>query len=598
MSKQRALLFIIDPAAPSDEAASYLLDALSSQCDVLAVIGKTPRKTARNAAGAKVGPTVDLECEAPGLIEAVARFRRDAAPESYASYDELVVASSSLLGPLSDITDVFAQLDSLEAPVRTLVRAGAELDIDLPMDWLSIDISLLSEGRLWEPVADEESSDQLRIFLRRALACGLTYAWAYPHTDKDVLLRSDRAGLPLLPWALFTADPLLLERWATSAAKDYQGVVRSGYPGQVFWSHLLHAAAPQTWYTNLALLDIVPARACGQGAVRPSSSRTAAIVHIYYTDMVDELLRYAGNLPDPVSLIVTTDTDSKKAAIEAMLGRQDRFTDWEVRVVQTNRGRDISAFLLDCADILRDPRFDVIVKLHSKKSVQDPHSVSDSFRAHLLENLLHSPDHAAAIVTMFEDDPQLGMVFPPIVHMGLPTMGNGWTLNREPARRVADRLGVTIPFDASTPLSPYGSMFIARREALLPLLDANFSADEFPDGAEYRDGSLAHVVERLYSYVAYSQGFYSRCVQTPELAALSAVTLEYKLDAVSSFIHPHAIEQVKILSSPGQLERNSRMNRAIHTLDARVPIVGKIARRAKRAALSARSRIGSRRSTL
>lgn len=160
-------------------------------------------------------------------------------------------------------------------------------------------------------------------------------------------------------------------------------------------------------------------------------------------------------------------------------------------------------------------------------------------------------------------------------------MGNGWTLNRKPAEEISGRLGITVPFDSVTPLSPYGSMFYARREALLPLVDAHFAPDEFPDAEGYRDGSVAHVLERLFSYVVFSQGYFARCVQSAALAEVSAVALQYKYDQVSQYLFPFASHQVEMLGA----ERNGALSGAqirslIHRqLSARNPKIGTAAQK-------------------
>jgi rhamnosyltransferase len=267
--------------------------------------------------------------------------------------------------------------------------------------------------------------------------------------------------------------------------------------------------------------------------------------------MTDEVLYYANNVPGEADLVVTTNTTEKKAEIEERIrgcASGKSWGHWEVRVVHSNKGRDISAFLIDCADVLEDCRYDIVVKLHSKLSAQDPESVSSWFREHLFRNLLDTPSYARQVYRLFEDEPQLGMVFPPVIHMGLPTMGNGWTLNRQPAEKLKSRLGIDIPFDDFTPLSPYGSMFIARRKLLQPLLDAQFGVDEFPDTGQYHDGSLAHVLERLFSYVVFSQGYYARCIQSNGMASISANVLEHKFDRVSHYLYPFAVRQIEMLS--------------------------------------------------
>ena len=80
------------------------------------------------------------------------------------------------------------------------------------------------------------------------------------------------------------------------------------------------------------------------------------------------------------------------------------------------------------------------------------------------------------------------MVLAPLPHMGYPTMGHAWFTNREPAQAVAKRLGINVPFDKDMPLATYGSMFIARPQALAKLVNAGFKPENFPVEGGYKDG--------------------------------------------------------------------------------------------------------------
>ncbi len=436
-------------------------------------------------------------------------------------------------------------------------------DLAMELTFVTVGPELLASDEFWTLLAKISESAgggekwlDLAGFARGLAAQGVEVEPIYPPPRNDgdplagdLFARELRHYLdqriPFLPWALFTTDPLLLERWAVVPRPAFRMAVEAGYPSKLLWDKLLASCPPQTWYTNLALLDIFPD---SEVEGFENELRTAVLAHVFYPGMLPEILRYAGNVPDPVKLVITTGNEESKADLEARLGAQERFADWEVRVATTNRGRDVSAFLIDCEDVLRDESVDIVLKLHSKRSVQDPSSVSGWFKDHLFENLLHSPGHVQRIMSRFAEEPQLGMVMAPVIHMGVPTMGNGWTLNKGPAEDLAGRLGVEIPFDTFTPLSPYGSMFYARREALLPLVDASFRIDEFPDAAGYKDGSVAHVLERLFSYVVFSEGYFARCVQTPSMAEVSSVALQYKYDQVSHYLFPFASRQVQMLS--------------------------------------------------
>lgn len=515
----------------------------------------------------------------------------------------LLVASDQLIGPIGPIDEAFDSMnrlvrlgdsaiitlvdpDSKDDPTEAVQHSTAEPAGPLAMEltWLLIPAKVLAEDDFWsvvEKTATEAGAHAgwLNVVgLVRTLSLLGTHAMPLYEGSGDLFARDLRMYLeqeiPLLPWKLFTEDPLILERWAITPRYAFDYLGDKGYPQDLFWRRVLKACPPQTWYTNLALLDIFPDTA-PDGF--DNELKTAVVAHVFYPEMIEEIVSYARNVPAPVKLVVTTDTEQKRLELEAKVLNEKHFYESEVRVVTTNRGRDVSAFLLDCSDVLLDPEVDVVVKIHSKRSVQDPASVSGWFKDHLLENLLHSPGYVKHILREFQADPCLGMVMAPVIHMGLPIMGNGWTLNRGGAEQMMERLGQQVPFDDPTPLSPYGSMFFARRRALEPLVHAGFQADEFPDGVGYVDGSFAHVLERLFSYVVFGSGYYARCVQCAELAEISTTALQYKYDQVSKYLFPFASRQVRMLGADGVDALSGAQIRSLiqRQLSARHPRLGR-----------------------
>ena len=75
---------------------------------------------------------------------------------------------------------------------------------------------------------------------------------------------------------------------------------------------------PRVLYTNFSLLTVTDRTA---PPVEKNPVRVAVLAHIYYPDMVDELMSYIDNIPRPYDLIVTTPTQERADAIEEALSR-------------------------------------------------------------------------------------------------------------------------------------------------------------------------------------------------------------------------------------------------------------------------------------
>jgi hypothetical protein len=373
------------------------------------------------------------------------------------------------------------------------------------------------------------------------------YPSANPVFDNATLLLQD--GCPILKRRNLFHNPLHLDRFAIIGADMLEQARAAGYDTDLILSNLARTSKPRDLVTNAGLTWVVPQSASEETYAAAAKQKVLAVAHIFYADMAEEILQRLSVLPKGYYLVATTSNEENQAQISAVMERYG--VEGEVRVVASNRGRDIGAFLVDCNDVLSSDKWDIVVKIHSKKSVQDDYNAAQLFKTHLYDNLLNSRAHVANILAEFAAHPALGMVLAPLPHMGYPTMGHAWFTNREPAQAVAKRLGINVPFDKDMPLATYGSMFIARPQALAKLVNAGFKPENFPVEGGYKDGSLAHVLERLMAYAALSEGFYVRPVLAPKWAEVYYGYLEYKLAAVSSFLPPFTIDQVPYLKAHG-----------------------------------------------
>ncbi|MCR8670429.1 rhamnan synthesis F family protein, partial [Agrococcus sp. HG114] len=355
---------------------------------------------------------------------------------------------------------------------------------------------------------------------------------------------------PIVPLAPFAESPLAHDALGLVMPRVADALSARGVSLDEVARDLAPVATPRDLSTNLGLVTVLADAMPRDPAPIPA---IAVIMHVHYVDMLDELLARADRLP-PHRLVVTTSDAERGAALERRLRELGR--EAEVRVAASNRGRDISAFLIGCRDVLEDPSVELVVKLHSKRSPQVGGMAGRSFAALLLDNLLPSEGHAAQLVELFARDSRLGIALPPMVHAWYPTLGRAWFTNRPAARALAARLGIATPLDEASPIAPYGSMFIARPAALKPLVAGGLDWREFPDEGEYMDGSLAHVVERLFVPAALSEGYSFRTVLSARWAATSHATLEHKLDAAEASIERRIARKVQRV--PWKLGRVAR----------------------------------------
>ena len=572
--KRAGIFLFYDPEGKVDDYILGCLGSLQEHMDYLLVVSNSPLDETNRKRLESVSSEV-MERKNVGYdVGAYRDGLRHLGWDHMGDYDELVLFNYTFFAPIHPWAGLFERTDKWDTDFWGITEHDEVrphpflpklvMPRHIQSHWIAVRASLSTTKdwrTYWEDMPPIESyNDSIQWHESRFTgyfnALGYRHEVAYnvddypsanPVFDNANLLLQD--GCPILKRRNLFHNPLHLDRFAIIGADMLEQARLAGYDTDLILSNLARTSKPRDLVTNAGLTWVVPQNASEETYAAAATQKVLAVAHIFYADMAEEILERLSVLPKGYYLVATTSNEENQAQIRAVMERYG--VEGEVRVVASNRGRDIGAFLVDCNDVLASGKWDIVVKIHSKKSVQDDYNVAQLFKTHLYDNLLNSRAHVANILAEFAAHPSLGMVLAPLPHMGYPTMGHAWFTNREPAQAVAKRLGINVPFDKDMPLATYGSMFIARPQALTKLVNAGFKPENFPVEGGYKDGSLAHVLERLMAYAALSEGFYVRPVLAPKWAEVYYGYLEYKLAAVSSFLPPFTIDQVPYLKAHG-----------------------------------------------
>jgi lipopolysaccharide biosynthesis protein len=224
------------------------------------------------------------------------------------------------------------------------------------------------------------------------------------------------------------------------------------------------------------------------------------VLHIRYPDLLDELAAALRASRVDWRIVITTAHEREQQVRErvAQLG-----LDAEIEVFE-NRGRDILPFL-HVANRLLDEGVDVVLKLHSKRSIHRENG--DAWRTDLLGKLL-APERVGRILSAFADDTALGIVH---AEGHLQPLDHYWGQNRANVDYLCRLAGIPMP-EAGYGNFVAGTMFWLRPAALRPLLDAHLGMLDFEAEAAQRDGTLAHAVERTFDLAASAGGFATKSV--------------------------------------------------------------------------------------
>jgi len=576
VSPRRVVVYILTEARGRiDEYVTRALRGLRPHAERIVVI--CADQALPEDERARLADVADAVIEGPGTGYHVAAFRHGAqyVERHHPDADEVLFATDTWFGPVGSFDDVFTRMDEQAVHLWSMTdHLGAErnpyggedpLPPHAQWHWLAVRGPLLRSRQwrdYWRPVpvaatAAEAFSRFEASFSQHFADLGFPAAVAFPAAESPTadpsLLNADlllEAGCPILRRRTFSDWPPYLAHEAVVGSWVLQTAEGRGYPAALILEHLARVVPPKVLNADADLLEVVSDVEGGYDPSRPL--RVVVVAHIFYEDMTDELLDRADNLPQPYDLVVTSPDAAKAESIRVIVAARERGpASVDVRVVPSNDGRDQSAFFIGCRDILLDDRYDLVVKIHSKKSPQDGYAIGQHFKRQQVTNLLNSPGFAGNLLGLFQREERLGLVFPPMVHIGAPTMGRGWAVNKPGFAELAAKLGIRVPLDDVSPLAPFGSMYVARPRALRLMAEPEWDYSDFGGQGAYRDGGLAHIMERMPAYAAGELGMYARTVANREYMSVSHTALDFKLDQMAATTPGYLDEQIALLRRAG-----------------------------------------------
>jgi lipopolysaccharide biosynthesis protein len=241
--------------------------------------------------------------------------------------------------------------------------------------------------------------------------------------------------------------------------------------------------------------------------------RVSVVIHAFYPELLDEMLRLLSDWDVPYRVVVTT-APERVAEVKKSLARLDVSVEC---LVFENRGRDIVPFMRVANELL-DADEELVLKLHTKRSPR--RGDGDVWRRDLLLKLLE-PSNARRIFNTFREDPQLGIVFPEGHILSIDAY---WGSNEANVRYLCRRMDMRAP-DPTRSAFGAGSMFYVRLPSLRPLLDAHLDEREFEPEAGQVDGTMAHAIERCFGLVVQHSGYRMASSANPSRDALDGAKL-------------------------------------------------------------------------
>lgn len=250
-------------------------------------------------------------------------------------------------------------------------------------------------------------------------------------------------------------------------------------------------------------------RMYSDGSTRPE--RIAVIVHLHYPTLWPEIKSYLDNIPVPFDLYVTL---TSTLGIQAESEIRQAFPAACLEIVP-NRGRDILPFHRLMGRVLDTGRYDLVCKIHSKKSSR--WELGEQWRRDLLDGVLGDPARILEIILEFRRRSDLGMVA--AFTCMASASRNGEEVNGARLEQLVHSM--KLPWSSADFIFVAGTMFWCRTQALHPLRSRGFHETDFEEESQQIDGTLAHAYERLFGWLVQYNGYICASTRTHRIVPFS-----------------------------------------------------------------------------
>ena len=233
-------------------------------------------------------------------------------------------------------------------------------------------------------------------------------------------------------------------------------------------------------------------------------SVVAIQVHLYYIDLISEIVNKTNNIPFNFDLFISTNSLIKKDNINEYILNNSKASKVEIQIFE-NKGRDVMPFLIQMKNKVK--KYKYICHIHTKKSMYI--NIGEYWRNYLFNNLLGNQKIILEIFNEFENNVKLGFIFPENYYQAILLFGEKLNkLNKDCMKYLLNRLfninklriGGKIEF-------PMGNMFWAKVNGIFQIFNENFQ-NQIPVELGQKDGTIMHGIERIWIYIVKLNGYY------------------------------------------------------------------------------------------
>ena len=226
--------------------------------------------------------------------------------------------------------------------------------------------------------------------------------------------------------------------------------------------------------------------------------------HVFYTDLISEIINSINNIPVKFDLYITTNTIEKKIFIEDYVNKYSKANKYEVLIVE-NKGRDVYPLITQLKKVINNYKY--FCHIHTKKSFHFS-ELGDNWRKYLYGNLLGNKDIISEILSNFENIEKLGIIFPETFPYQLKYILNENKNNIKNTNKLLNKIFPDSAYNIGSQFEfPVGNMFWARTKAVHQIFEYPLE-NKCPREKGQYDGTIMHAVERIWLFIAKLNGYY------------------------------------------------------------------------------------------
>lgn len=468
-------------------------------------------------------------------------------------YQDLILCDNSFLGPFLPLSDICNTMKSKTVNYWSISKYAQMLDENYQTIFEHNDFSfiylsheIIKEARFeefWnEIIPEDELASEVKLTQKLHLDfIGSTYI-NYSNLDSDKDLNNIK-WLEELPYTMLKDynSPIIKKNSFTQSSYRYTNINeklkaleyaerQEGYDIDIIWDYLLSNYDISDIIDMLHLFYVIPNDRVSEPIYQ--KRKCAIIIHLTYPKILKKAFEYIEKIPEEIDIYITSKGEFCIEQIKKYLQQINR-KNYKL-LIAGERGRDISALLVTCKNILMQYQYLCFVHDNKTRNNLGPDIIGECQMFARWDNAIKSSEYISQILNLFETHNHMGILIPPVLYAGgiFGTIARTWASSFQATCDLAKKLHLSVDISMDNYNYSLGTTFWCRPKALKKLFEADWSYEDFQEEPLAPDGTLSHAVERILLYAAQDAGYYSAIIENHEYASVHISDFSFMLKQI------------------------------------------------------------------